>query len=400
VRVVVIGAGIMGAAVAAGLTRCGAQVTVLEERFPGAGTTGTSFAWVNANDKDPEPYFTLNHAAVHAHHALGGDGFFPTGHLEWATGETHRTELAARVEKLRSREYAVELISAARAAELEPGLAVRPDGTEYVLFPEEAHVFPAQLLGRFLSEAREGGAEIESGAAVREIRSGSGGATVVLADGGTRAADVVVSCAGRWTGLLVDVPLLDPRVSGAATNGFLATTAPMPARLSRVLTTDRLNVRPDGGGRLLLQARDLDDAADPDVPPGQEVGAELLARLPEVLTGTEGARVEQTRVGQRVIPADGLTVAGFLDASERVYAVATHSGITLAPLLADLVAREVHGRESALLGPFRPGRFAAGPPGTDSPVPAPAAPRPRSLIPMQTAPVVAAPEPARRIGPL
>ena len=359
VRVVVIGAGIIGAAVAAGLTRRGAQVTLLEERFPGAGTTGTSFAWVNARNKEPEPYFTLNHAAVHAHHALEGGGFVATGHLECATGDAHLAELLARVERLRDREYAVERITAGRAVSLEPGLATQPDGTEYVLFPEEGHVFPALLLARFLGEARDGGARVEIGAAAREIKSNAGGVTVILDDGGMRVADIVVACAGRWTDLLVDVPMLDPRVSGAVTNGFLVTTTAVPARLSRVLTTDRLNMRPDGAGRLLMQALDLDGAADPDLPPGDEIGGEMLARLPDVLTATDGTRVEQARVGQRAIPADGLTVAGFTDPAARVYVVATHSGITLAPLLADLVAAEVLGKESALLGPFRPGRFSA-----------------------------------------
>jgi glycine/D-amino acid oxidase-like deaminating enzyme len=74
-----------------------------------------------------------------------------------------------------------------------------------------------------------------------------------------------------------------------------------------------------------------------------------------VLTDTEGARAERVRVAQRAVPAGGgLVVAGFVDPAERVYAVAAHRGLTLAPLLADLVAGELHGTESALLRPFRP----------------------------------------------
>lgn len=355
-RVVVIGAGIMGAAVAAGLTRRGAQVTVLEERFAGAGTTGTSFGWVSANHPDSEPYFTLTHAAVHAHHALGSDAFVPTGHLVWATGRPALEDLNRRVDWLASRDYAVERVTAERAAELEPGLTPRPESTDYALFPEEAHVYPARLLGRLLAEARAGGAEVETGVAVREIRSGPAGANVVLADGGVHTTDFVVSCAGRWTGLLLDVAMLDPRMPGADTCGFLATTTPVPAPLSRVLSTDRLSVRPDGGGRLLLRAPDLDVSADPALPASHRVGAELLARLPELLTGTDGAHLEHIRVAQHAGPAHRRTAAGFVDDAGRVYAVITRDGITLAPLLADLVAGELHGAESALLGPFRPGR--------------------------------------------
>jgi glycine/D-amino acid oxidase-like deaminating enzyme len=345
----------MGAAVAAGLTRRGARVTVLEERFAGAGTTGSSFGWVNANHPDSEPYFTLTHAAVHAHHALGSDAFMPTGHLEWATGRQGLDGLNRRVDWLAARDYAVERVTAERAAELEPGLVPRPEGTEYALFPEEGHVYPARLLGRLLAEARAGGAEVETGVAVREIRSGAAGANVVLANGDVRTADFVVSCVGRWTALLLDVAMLDPRMPGVDTGGFLATTTPVPAPLSRVLSTDRLRVRPDGGGRLLLRAPDLDAIADPALPPAPRIGAELLARLPELLTGTEGAHIEHVRVAQHAAPAHGRTTAGFVDTAGRVYTVVTRDGLTLAPLLADLVAGELHGIESALLSPFRPG---------------------------------------------
>jgi glycine/D-amino acid oxidase-like deaminating enzyme len=352
VRVVVIGAGVVGAAVAAGLTRLGARVTVLEERFPGAGTTARSFGGVGACATDSEVYFTLTHAAVHAHHALGSDAFRPTGRLEWATGRTAQEELNRRVDWLAARDYAVERITSERAVELEPCLTPQPDGTEYALYSEEAHVFPARLLGRLLAEARAGGAEVETGVAVREVRSAAAGANVVLADGGVRTADVVVSCTGRWTGMLLDLPMLVP---GTGTSGYLATTSPLPVPLSRVLSTDRLCVRPEGGGRLLLRAADLDPAADPALPPAHRVGAELLARLPEVLTGTDGAHVEHVRVAPHTAPARGRTVAGFVDDAEHVYAVVTRDGVTLAPLLADLVAGEVYGTESAMLNPFRPG---------------------------------------------
>ncbi len=346
-RVVVIGAGIVGAAVAAGLTRRGAHVTVLEERFPGAGSTAASFAWVHADDTDPDPHFTLGHAAVHAHHALGSDAFHPTGRLTWATGSAQRAELTERVDAMRSREYAVERVTAGRATQLEPYLAPGPNDTDYVLFPEEGYVFPTQLLGRFLDEARAGGARIEIGTGVREVKSTDGGATVTMADGGVRNADVVVGCAGHWT-----APLLHTAVTGRPDAGFVLTTTPVPARLSRVLTTDGLDVRPDGGGRLLLRAFDLDGPADPEVPPGEDVAAALLGRLPDVLTGTEGVRAERVRVGRR---AGAFVSAGFVDDDARVYAVAARSAIALAPLLADLVAGEIYGTESALLGPFRPG---------------------------------------------
>jgi glycine/D-amino acid oxidase-like deaminating enzyme len=161
----------------------------------------------------------------------------------------------------------------------------------------------------------------------------------------------------------LDVPLLDPDLAGSATVGFLATTEPVPARLTRVLTHSRLHVRPDGGGRLMLHALDLDGAADPAAPPPAdgELAREITGRLPAVLALTAGTRLEKIRVGQRPLPADGLTIAGFADPGSRFYAVATHSGITLAPLLGELVSGEVFGTESGLLTDFRPSRFTSAP---------------------------------------
>lgn len=372
-RVVVIGAGVVGSAVAAGLVRRGAQVTVLEARSPGAGTTATSFAWVNANNKIPKEYFDLNHAAVWAHHQLPGDWFFPTGNLECAASDQHKELLEARVTRLLSMGYPVERVTPRRALALEPDL-VPVAGADHVFFPTEAYVEPLRLLGRLLGEARDGGAAVECGTEVAAIETPEPGVKVRAADGRTFAGDVVVTCAGRWTqGVAalagIDVPMLDPATSGQVTNGFLITTTPVPARLSRVLTTTGLKLRPDGGGRLLLQSLPLDGRAVPGVPVPGDVLDEIMGLLPNVLRATEGAAVERAVVGQRAMPGDGLTVAGFADAGRRVYTVATHSGVTLAPLLMEEVAGEVFGEESPLLASFRPGRFADG---TAGPAPTPA----------------------------
>ncbi|MGP3942651.1 NAD(P)/FAD-dependent oxidoreductase [Streptomyces sp. 6N106] len=369
-RVVVIGAGVVGAAVAAELAARGARVTVLEADHPGAGTTANSFAWINSANKEPEPYFALNHAGMRAHDELAGEGapwFFPAGNLEWAVTDRHKEVLAGRVARLTARDYPVEWITAEQAGKLEPDLAATPSDAVFAFFPHEAYTLPVLLLSRLLGAARDRGVRVVGGARVTAIEHGPAGTAVICADGGRYVADTVVSCAGRWTQGVAElagahVPMADPDLAGSTTVGFLATTAPTAARLSRVLTGPRLNVRPDGGGRLLLQALDLDAAADPATPyaPDGEIATDMLARLPEVLNAAEGTVVEKVRVGQRAMPGDGFTVAGFPATDVPFYVVATHSGITLAPLLGRLVADELYGHESPLLKDFRPGRFTSG----------------------------------------
>src|SRR5207248_9266233 len=139
------------------------------------------------------------------------------------------------------------------------------------------------------------------------------------------------------------VSLADPDVPGSATVGMLGFTAPLPTRLSRPLITSELNVRPDGGGRLIVQGLDLDASVDPAAPPSVD-GAEsreLCRRVAVLLHGADGATLQSLRVGQRALPADGLPVVGFLDSRARIYTIATHSGVTLGPLLGRLAAQEI-----------------------------------------------------------
>ena len=72
-RCVVIGAGILGASVAARLAAAGLRVTLLDQDQPGRATSRWSFAWINSNDKGPRPYHDLNHAGMRAWAELAPD---------------------------------------------------------------------------------------------------------------------------------------------------------------------------------------------------------------------------------------------------------------------------------------------------------------------------------------
>jgi glycine/D-amino acid oxidase-like deaminating enzyme len=387
-RVAVIGAGVVGAAVARELALGGAEVTVFEAVRPGWGTSSTTFAWVNSHAKQPESYHRLNVLGCEAHRRLAEDvgtaapWFFPVGNAEWAEDGADRAVLEERVARLQAVGYASRWVDREEFLAVEPDVRL-PAGVDRVaLFPEEGYVLPALLLARLLGEARDRGARLRVGAPVEAFDVEPAGVRVRIRGGGTELFDSVVCCVGRWTPQLtasggsLGVPMADPQQAGGPAVGYLAYTGPLPVRLTRLLTTPRINVRPDGGGRFVLQGLDLDATADPAHPPTADgdVATALVQRLGEILTGGELAGIESVRVGQRALPADGLTVAGRLPGHDgRCYVVATHSGITLGPLLGRLAATEIaEERESPLLAGFRPDRFDAG----GAPTPVSAARRP------------------------
>jgi hypothetical protein len=122
---------------------------------------------------------------------------------------------------------------------------------------------------------------------------------------------------------------------GDVTVGYLAVTNPLPAAIDRILTTPMLNVRPAGGGRLLLQALDLDATAAAGTVPARnsDLAREFIRRLQEVLENTGNAHITELHVGVRAMPADGRSVIGAVPSRPWLYLVATHSGVTLAPFL-------------------------------------------------------------------
>jgi glycine/D-amino acid oxidase-like deaminating enzyme len=127
-RVIVIGAGIMGASIAYHLAKRGAAVTLLEKEAPAAGTTHNSFAWLNSSSKSPHSYYDLNLAGVIGWRRLeleiGPD--LPVqwgGCLSW--GPATAEQVAENRKRLADRQswgYPIREVDAAEIEKLLPGV--------------------------------------------------------------------------------------------------------------------------------------------------------------------------------------------------------------------------------------------------------------------------------------
>ncbi|MCD0449458.1 FAD-binding oxidoreductase [Actinocorallia sp. API 0066] len=359
--VLIVGAGIIGTALADRLAPH-STVTLLDASEPGSGTTATSLAWINANSPQPSTYHALRTEALRPWDRLSAEfgrptWYQPTGNLTWSnTGD----DLANRVAALAAAGYPAQLLTRDAARKTEPHLDLPPAAT-VAHFPLEGHIHGQEAAQALAGRAVERGAHLVRGTGAELITSGTAVTGVRLDNGTTVTADITVCAAGwRTPDLLATIgttlPVHDPRVPGSTTQCMVAATTPTSRRLVRgVVHGPDLYMRHSLTGGLVLEARDTDTATDHTTTQAEldERAGELLARARSRLPELEDVRIHKARRCIRPMPLDGLPLTGQIRPG--LYTAFTHSGITLAALLADLISNDLlHGTDS--LADYRPSR--------------------------------------------
>ena len=421
VDVVVVGGGILGTAITLALARRNLRVTLLESARLGAGATGSGFGWVNATYKtDDEAYFRLNAQGVAYYDRLASEwgeerlGIHAGGSLFWTdiNDAAGRERLRTRAHLLQAWNYPAALLSPGEVAALEPHVTAQHGKTTNVadgesaasaLFaPNDKWVDTARLCRFFVEQARAHKADIRLDcAATGFTRSVNNAISTVETPQGRIATHLLVLAAGLDTPRLAALAAGDAQAARSApvqpVPGLLVQTPPLAPghNCGRILYPpdgNGLHLRPTPDGGLLIGADDTDawlnhtnNSPAPNPPPPADsppaptlttignYGADLLRHLPPELWHGLMERAARhlpalsapdiiaacvPRVCVRPVPADGLPIVGALPGVPGAYVAVTHSGITLGPLLADLLVGEIFTRIPApALAPYRPDRF-------------------------------------------
>ena len=373
--VAVIGAGIMGAAIAWRLAVRGVHVVLIEKGQPGHGASSHSFAWINAGAKEPLEYHNLNRRSMEMwprFAAAIGDGGDPDsaglrwgGKVSWESLPANAEGLLARVRQLQSWGYSTRLIDAAELRELEPALNVG-EVAAAEFSPNEGQVEPQMVVDCCLRRLRELGCEICVGTEVGGFEQSADGRVSRLQTGsGSRDVDAVVIAAGTDTTALAS--LAGVSVPQAQSPGVVIRTNPLPPVLENVPVVyapalgdgrREIHIRQCADGRVMIGEGDQESLAEDD---SQAHADDLLARARQYLPGLADAKAVPVPVGWRPMPLDGYPAMGFPSAAPNLYIALTHSGVTLAPVLSQLAVQEICDGvpADAVLDPYRPDRFAA-----------------------------------------
>ena len=354
--VAIVGAGIVGCALAAFLAEAGASVAVYERGEVAAGASGRNSGVVQ-HPMDPEllPLFT---ETVGHYRDLAAHGFAlpdePDGVLMLATDEA---ALTLELDALR-RDYpelAASALAPGEPAMLEP--AVAPDLAAVRLHTGYS-VPPAAATGAFAARARAAGARLLTGT------------PATLAPGGLHAggedvpAGAVVVAAGPWTpelvdptgawrpitplwGVNVEVRLAAPPRHALEESGIdqLIATRGEPPPLFSLVTA---------AGVSSLGSTFLADEPDPDA-----LAPRLHARGARFVPALADTPRTSVRSCARPLSADGRPLLGRAPGRDDVFVAAGHGpwGISLGPGSARRVADLVLGRQDAAGAAFDPARF-------------------------------------------
>jgi glycine/D-amino acid oxidase-like deaminating enzyme len=375
----IVGGGIIGSAMALFLAQRQPECTVVVfDQITGRDvgkTTPASWAWLNANLKFPKSYQLLNQLGIHAWKHQPHISSLPA----WMGSMVRFEDFPDFVN---DGGYPVEgPLSNDRILELEPYADWRlnkesnPDdmsGEGFTFyFPDEGCVDPAAAV-RALRQAAEGlGVQFLSGHNVTNVvRDPQTGVVTGLESQNVEnnevewtATDLVVSAAG--TGAAAPCFGGLPLLHRPGQIAFASPDEESSGRLSRILVdplrSSHVLQRPDGsivagGGALEVGG----SAGTVDVSPSKLPTVDNQSLLNGALqlspSVVGSAKLTHTCDAVRPMPSDGFPIVGYVE--QGLYAVVTHSGMTLGPILAALAAGEIlENIRCDLLAPYRPSRF-------------------------------------------
>jgi len=365
-RLIIVGAGIVGAACAYTASGLGAQVTLIDAERPGRATAagaGIICPWTAAVD-DPA-WYDFARTAAREYPALIA-ALADQGEADVSYRRVGALLLAGTPEQL---EQARQRIAARSAGAPEMGeVSLLDEGQAQELFPPlrpgavavhiagAARVDGRRLAAALVRAAARHGATIRTGAATLSCRAGR--VTGVSVDGDLVEADAVVAAAGAWTagfgepaGVAVNVVPQRGQIVHIGLDG--ADTSRWPVVLPSA--TGHYLLAFDGSRVVVGATREAGSGYDVRVTPGGL--AEVLANALSVAPGLSQGTLLETRVGLRPVGpdirpllgpvrgVDGLVVATGLGAT----------GLTMGPLAGTVAARVALGLPPGVdLRPFDP----------------------------------------------
>jgi glycine/D-amino acid oxidase-like deaminating enzyme len=362
-EVVIVGAGIVGAACALELASEGLRVLAIDEGFPGSGSTGAAMGHIVVMD-DSEAQFAITRYSQMLWDDMRDQlppavEFDPCGTLWVAAAEEEMAEVRRKFNYYRERGVNAEILDSQQVRDAEPHLRAPLAGGLRV--PGDSVVYPPCAAGFLLQSARDLGARVIHGQPVAAIGKG----VARLADGTVFAAGFIINAAGG------SAPKLSPGINIKPRKGHLVITDRYPnflhhqvvelgySKSAHSVTADSVafNVQPRKTGQILIGSSRQYGAQSSAV--DEPILVRMLRRASEYMPDLSQLSAIRVWTGFRPATPDKLPLIGPSPEDPSVLVAAGHEGlgITTSLATAKLICAQILGQRPAIpIQPYLPSR--------------------------------------------
>jgi len=363
--VVIVGAGIVGAACAHECSQSGLRVAVIDQDVIGGGATAAGMGHIVVMD-DSDAQFALTRYSQTLWQELRPElpedvEYEQCGTIWMATDEEEMTEVLRKRAYYSRHGVSVEVLNPGDIERLEPNL--RKGMVGGLLVPDDGVLYPP-CAARFLMDQAQGrGVTLHLQQTVAQIGKGQ----LHLADGTRFSSATIVNAAGTWA------PALTPGIAVNKRKGHLVITDRYPGfvrhqlvelgylKSAHSVTADSVafNVQPRQTGQLLIGSSRQYGAEHKEVDP--HVLGRMLERAQHYLPALAKTSAIRVWTGFRAATPDKLPLIGPWPSDPSIYLATGHEGlgITTSLATAKLLVDQITGRTSAIpYEPYLPSRSA------------------------------------------
>jgi glycine/D-amino acid oxidase-like deaminating enzyme len=363
--VVLVGAGIVGAACADEFARRGLSVAIVEGDVIGGGATAAGMGHIVVMD-DSEAQFALTRYSQRLWQELKRElphdaEYEQCGTIWVAADEEEMVEVGRKRDYYGQRGVLTEVLDRKALYSLEPNL--RPALAGGLLVPEDAVLYPPCAALFLTQRAQSRGAKLRLGTRVAHIGLGR----VRLTDGSEIASEIIVNGAGA------QAVNLTPGLEIRKRKGHLVITDRYPGFIGHQLVelgylksahsvsgdSVAFNVQPRRSGQILIGSSRQYGAEHKEV--DQFMLVRMLERAQEYMPGLARMSAVRTWTGFRAATPDKLPLIGPWAGDKSIFLATGHEGLGITTSLgtARILADQVLGAESEIpIEPYLPSRRA------------------------------------------
>lgn len=363
--VVIVGAGIVGAACADVFAQRGLRVVVVDRDVVGSGATAAGMGHIVVMD-DSDAQFALTHYSQRLWQQLRPElpedvEYEQTGTIWVAADAEEMDEVRRKRDFYQRRGVKVEVMDADQLKQAEPNLRDGLAGGLVVL--DDAVLYPPCAARFLITRAQQRGAKVRLGSSVTQIFEGS----VRLKDGQQITGGIVVNAAGANAGEL------NTGIEVKKRKGHLVITDRYPGFVRHQLVelgylksahsvskdSVAFNVQPRRTGQILIGSSRQYGAEHKEV--DQAMLARMVRRAQEYMPGIGEMSAVRVWTGFRAATPDKLPLIGLCPGYKTVYLATGHEGLGITTSLgtARILADQVTGAKPEIaVEPYLPSRTA------------------------------------------